>query len=57
MKFIISMVKNKIETKFTNIGCSMHTQCTPHPNQHRFIKLTLSSYFGPRSHKLDKFVY
>ena len=28
MKFIIFMVKNKVETKFINIECPMHTHYT-----------------------------
>ena len=60
MKFIISMIKDKVEIKFINITCLMHINYayTRHILINiNFIKLTLSSYFGPRSHELDKFVY
>jgi hypothetical protein len=58
MKFIISMMKDKVETKFINIAYLMHTHYTY--ARHiliSFVKLTLPSYFGPRSHELDKFMY
>ena len=54
------MMKDKVETKFINIACLLHTHymyaCYILININ-FIKLTLPSYFGPRSHELDKFMY
>ena len=60
MKFIISMMKDKLETKFINIACLMHTHYTYARHiliNVNFIKLILPSFFGPCSHELDKFVY
>lgn len=60
MKFITSMMKNKVETKFINIACLTHTHYMYARHiliNISIIKLTLSSYFGPRLHELDKFLY
>ncbi len=60
MKFITSMMKDKVQIKFINIICLMHTHYTYAHHiliNISFIKLTLRSYFGPRSHELDKFVH
>ena len=35
----------------------MYTRYTSHLINISFVKLTLSSYFGHRSHEVDKFVY
>lgn len=60
MKFTTSLTKDKVEIKFINITCLMHTHYTY--TRHiliniSFVKLILPSYFGPHLHELDKFVY
>ena len=60
MKFIISMMKDKVEIKFINIAWLIHNHCTYARYiliNINFIKLTLPSYFGPRSHELGTFMY
>lgn len=60
MKFTTSLTKDKVEIKFINITCLVHTHYTY--TRHiliniSFVKLILPSYFGPHLHELDKFVY
>lgn len=56
MKFIITMIKDKIETKIINIICLMHTHYTY--TRHvliniNFVKLTLISHFSHGLHELE----
>ena len=59
MKFIISIMRDKVDTKFINMACLMHAYYTN--TRHiliniNFVKLTFTSYFGPCPHEVDKFM-
>ncbi len=60
MKFIVSMMKDKVETKFIDIAFLMHTHYMYARHiliNISFVKLTLLNYFGPRSHELARQVH